>query len=132
MLRNIFKSTIRVTRRSWFISLLNISGLSIGIASFLLIFQYVELEKSYDDFHQNAERIFRVSHKFYKDGQLDFHAAATFPRVGPALKNEFAEVENSVRLMRKFRGGVVRYEDKSFREENLIYVDPSFFNIFSF
>ncbi len=89
-------------------------------------------EKSYDDFHINSANIYRVSQLFLKNGTLDFHAGATFATVGPAMKDDFPEVLDYCRFLRKWRGGVISYQEKSFKEENLVYVDPSFFEVLSY
>ncbi|MEQ9425185.1 MAG: ABC transporter permease [Cyclobacteriaceae bacterium] len=132
MVRNYLITSYRNLVRNGFLSILNIAGLAIGIACFLLIFQYVQWEKSYDAFHHQPENIYRVSNQFLKNGDLDFHSAATFPLVGPAMKSEFPEVLEQCRLMRKWRGGIVEHENISFEEGEVTYADASFFKIFGF
>lgn len=80
-------------------SILNLLGLTIGIASCLLIFKYVAFERSYDNFHPNADRIFRVQESDYQNGRFVVNWATTSPAIGPALKKEFPEVEKTCRLM---------------------------------
>lgn len=132
MFKNYLITTFRNFQRNRFTSYLNIIGLGIGMAVFLIISQYVYWEKSYDQFHANKNQLFRVSHIFYKEGEVDYHGAGTFPKVGPALKADFPEVEEACRLIKKYRPGIVRYENQFFREENLYYADPSFFKLFSY
>ena len=132
MLRNYLLTTFRnIIRRKGF-SALNILGLSIGLASSLLILQYVKDELSYDDFHENAEHIYRVQYDAYRDKELVFQCATAFPKVGPALKAEFPEIQNTCRLYLRYGGGVVRYNDISIKEDNIFTVDQSFFEMFSY
>lgn len=132
MLKNYLFSTLRyITKRKGF-SILNILGLSIGLAASLLILQYVKDELSYDDFHENGENIYRVQYDFYQDGERVFQCATAFNKVGPALKADYPEVENFCRLYLRYGGGVVRYEDISIKETNIFNADESFFEIFSY
>lgn len=132
MLKNYLFSTLRyITKRKGF-SILNILGLSIGLAASLLILQYVKDELSYDDFHENGENIYRVQYDFYQDGERVFQCATAFNKIGPALKADYPEVENFCRLYLRYGGGVVRYEDISIKETNIFNADESFFEIFSY
>ncbi len=129
---NHFKTAARFLAKNRSLSTLNVLGLAVGIAAFLLINTFVFNELNYDLFHSKKDRIFRISQKFFRNGTLDYHGAATFPRVGPALKAEFPEVQDQCRIFKKYAPGTVRFEDKAFREENLYYADPSFFEIFDY
>jgi putative ABC transport system permease protein len=132
MIKNYLLTAIRsVTRRKGF-SLLNVLGLSIGLAASLLILQYVKDELSYDDFHVNGEQIYRVQYDFYRDKELVFKCATAFPRVAPMLKADYPEVENTCRLYLRYGGGVIRYEDMAIKEDNVFTVDQSFFEMFSY
>src|SRR5687768_3870433 len=106
MLKNYLLTTLRsISRRKGF-SLLNVLGLSIGLASSLLILQYVKDELSYDDFHTLGDRIYRVQYDYSRDGQTVFQSATAFPKVGPALKAEYPEVENTCRMYLRYGGGI--------------------------
>lgn len=135
MLKNYIRSAIRNFQKNKGFSFLNIIGLAIGIASSLLIMQYVKYEKSYDTFHNDSDRIYRVQYNGYSNGNLNFECAAAVPAVGPALKDNFDEVIEQVRLLPT--GAVVSYNDPStgfvsFREINNIQVtEPSLFKIFN-
>ncbi len=132
MLRNYLLTTLRnIARRRGF-SALNILGLSIGLAASLLILQYVKDELSYDDFHTNADRIYRVQYDAYRDKELMFQCATVFPKVAPALKADYPEIENTCRLYLRYGGGIVRYNDISIKEENVFTVDQSFLEMFSY
>lgn len=132
MIKNYLVSGVRALLRHKTFAVLNVFGLAVGIAAGMLILQYVEHELSYDSFHQRADRIFRVDHRFMKNGQLDFGSARTYPRVGPAMFADFAEVENFCRLVPEYRGALVRYNEIAFHEENVWYADSSLLTMFTF
>ena len=129
MIRSFFTTAVRHLIKNGAYTLLNIGGLSIGLACFTLIGLWVKNEFSYDSFHKNADRIYRVAGTF-TDESGQFDQAVTCIPLAPALANDLPEVENTVRL--DMNGAVVRYGDKQFSERDIIAVDPSFFDIFSF
>jgi putative ABC transport system permease protein len=132
MLKNYLLTTFRnISRRKGF-SILNILGLSIGLAASLLILQYVKDELSYDDFHKNADRIHRVEFDAYREGKQIFKCATAFPKVAPTMKATFPEIEDATRLYLRYGGGVVRYEDVSMKENNVFQAEQNFFSIFSY
>jgi putative ABC transport system permease protein len=132
MFKNYLLTTIRnIARRKGF-SVLNILGLSIGLAASLLILQYVKDELSYDDFHTKADRIYRIEFDAYRNGQQIFRCATAFPKVAPMLKTDLPEIEDATRLYLRYGGGVVRYEDISIKEDNLFQAEQNFFTIFSY
>ena len=131
MIKNYFKIAWRNLWKNKTFSAINIFGLSIGIAAFLLIINYLRFEYSYDDAHVNKDRIFRVpmviSEKDGKEQTFSF----TYPTVGPAMKKDFPEMQESARFRRQ--GGIVRHGDQKIIEAGtLYYADASLFNIFSF
>ena len=133
MVKNYLISAIRNFRRNSFFSTLNIIGLAVGIASALLILQYVQYEKSFDRFHSKAEDIYRIQYNNYQNGKLTFECAAAVPAVGPALKNNFPEILEFVRIMPA--NSVISYQDpvlglRSFRENRIQIADESVFKIF--
>jgi putative ABC transport system permease protein len=132
MLKNYLLSTLRnITKRKGF-SILNVLGLSIGLAASLLILQYVKDELSFDNFHANGENIYRVKYDYYKDGQRVFECATAFNNIGPTLKADYPEVENICRLYLRYGGGIVQYNDISMKETNVFIADQSFLEMFSY
>lgn len=116
-------------------TLLNITGLSLGLVASLFIWQYVKYERSYDTFHEKAADIYRVQYNQFQNGKLRFECAAAVPAVGPALKNNFPEVKQFTRLFPV--SGVVSYESPdhglvSFMEEKMQITDTSVFDVFDF
>ena len=132
MLRNYIKIALRNLQKHKGYAFINIFGLAIGITASLVILQYVKYELSYDGFHENAEDIYRVQFNSYSQGTLEFESATAFPRVGPAMKDEFPEVEEYARLFLRYGGGIVRYEEVSNKEDNVFQADQSFLTMFSY
>jgi putative ABC transport system permease protein len=120
--RNLFRNRIS--------SIVNILGLAIGMAAFVLIIQYVRFELSYDNFHNNQENIFRIQQDRYNKGELTTQWAAGCSAVGQALYENFEEVENFTRFQKW--SGVFSYGENKFREEEIYIADTSFFEVFSF
>lgn len=131
MIKNYFKTAWRNIRKNKTFSAINIFGLSVGIAAFLLIINYLRFEYSYDDAHVNKDRIFRVPMVIAEKGGKEQTFAFTYPTVGPALKKDYPEIAEAVRFRRQ--GGIVKQGDQKFIEQgSIFYVDPSVFNVFSF
>jgi len=131
VLLNYLKLTFRNIKRYKIYSFINLSGLAVGLATAIVIGIYVFTELSYDKFHKNLHRIYRVGTDFEFGGGGVRLASTNFP-LGPVLKTEFPEVENSVRLRRLADKTPVQYLEKHFLEEDVFYSDPSIFKIFSF
>ncbi|MEZ5070128.1 MAG: ABC transporter permease, partial [Bacteroidales bacterium] len=113
-------------------TLINIFGLTIGLASSIFILLYVINELSYDRFHENSDRIYRV----WIEGSMpatEMRHAVTAPPMAQALLNDYPEVENAVR-MRKSGGWLVKKGDRRFMEteEDFAFADSTFFDVFSF
>jgi putative ABC transport system permease protein len=107
--------------------IINILGLSIGMAVCLLIMQYVSYENSYDRFHDDFENIYRVQFNIYRNGNLQVECAAAVPAVGPAMKDNFPEV---LEFCRAFPiNGIVSTPEKSFRERKMQIADPFFITL---
>ncbi|MFW5721181.1 MAG: ABC transporter permease, partial [Bacteroidota bacterium] len=109
---------------------INIAGLSIGIASCILILLFVNDELSYDRFHKNSESIYRV----YIEGQFGNNAVRspyTSNILAQTMQEELADVELATRFIKVSRR-FVKYEDKSFIEKRFFYGDENFFKLFSF
>jgi putative ABC transport system permease protein len=129
MFRSYFISAARhlVKNRSY--AVLNILGLSIGLACFTLIALWVQNELSYDRFHEKAEHIYRVG-GIFTDESGKFNQAVTCTPLAPAMISDLPEVEDALRI--DINDAIVRLDNKQFVEDDILGVDPSFFNIFSF
>jgi len=113
-------------------SFLNILGLAIGVASSVIIFQYVLFETSYDSFHSKADRIFRIRFDYYQNGESEGSGASTYSAVGPALQQDYPEVESFARLMPFNEGAVLTYHNQAHFEKKIFYAEASFLKMFSF
>lgn len=129
MIRSFFTSAIRHLLKNRSYTLLNIGGLSLGLACFTLIGLWVKDEVSYDLFHNKADRIYRIAGTF-TDESGQFDQAVTCIPLAPALVNDLPEVENALRI--DTNDAIVKQGDKQFSEDYILGVDPSFFDIFSF
>ncbi len=127
MLRNYFKIAYRNLVKNKLFSLINIMGLAIGLTCSIIILLWVQDELSYDKFHKNHNRIFRVLQEMPFTEKVNW--AINQGPLAPALKADIPEIEDASRVA--YGGWRIRYADEQFTE-NGIYVDPSFFNIFSF
>ena len=129
MLRNLIAHSLRSFKRQRSYILINILGLSIGIACSLLIAIYVINEASFDRFNEKKDRIYRIVLNGKMGGQ-EFVGAFTCAPIGPTLLNEFPEVEDYLRLTG--RGPtVIEYDDLTFTDDNIVESDSAFFNFFS-
>ncbi len=130
MIRNYLTVALRNMLKHKFYSGINILGLSIGIASCLLILLYVVDELSYDRFHAQADRTYRIGLEASLGGQ-NFSSPITAAPMAAALVKDFPEVEAATRLYR-LDGEVTRYGNKAFTEKRVAFADSNFFNVFTF
>jgi len=128
MFKNYLKIALRNIRKHKGYSFINIAGLAIGVAACLMLFLWVQDELSYDRYHEKADQIYRVISQSEAEGQTRRFARTSAP-VGPALVNDFPEIEKSVRFARN--GFVVSYQNKRFMEQ-VYFTDPEIFDVFTF
>ena len=132
MLKNLLNVALRNMRKKWLFTLINIVGLTVGIACFFLIIVNVRDEFSYDKFHVNGNRIFRVAlERIYPTNRI-FYAIIPYS-IGDAIVSDVPEVERMTRVLSMGGGNTValQYQDKTFEEKALIFVEPGFFKFFS-
>jgi len=132
MIGHYLKVSTRNLARYKTYSLLNVLGLAIAIASSVAIFEYVLFETGYDSFHSNADRIFRIRFDYYQNGQSEGGSASTYSAVGPALEQDYPEVESSARFIASGYGAILTYNNKAYNEKKILYAEPSFLKMFSF
>src|SRR5680860_480008 len=109
-------------------SFINIFGLAIGIASFVLIMLYVRYERSYDKF-EGSENVYRVYMDYLEGGKYVPGDANAYIVSGPTLKESFPEISDFVRL-RRMKGLVLLHDNAIFDENTGALADPSYFDIF--
>ena len=129
MFSNLIKHSLRSFKRQRAYVIINILGLSIGIACSLLIALFVINEASFDKFNVKKARIFRIILNGKIGGQ-EITGAYTPSVMGPTLPNEFPEVEDYLR-MNAIGPSVVEYGNQTFTDNNIIAADSTFFNFFS-
>src|SRR5215470_859037 len=98
MIQNLLLTAFRNIKKNKFFSLLNILGLAIGMAVFLLTAQYIKFERSFENFISNRKNIYRVSLTAYRNNQLIVASAENYPGVGPAVQKELPDVVSYARL----------------------------------
>jgi len=131
MFKNYFKTALRHFWKNKTSSAINIVGLTIGLTCCLLIALYIQHELSYDDFEKNGKRIARVIMEYqFAGSSASTKGNFTSVRVAPVLKQNFPEVESSIKMTQYER--VVRYQEKMINEKKFLYADSTFFDIFSF
>src|SRR6187401_2336105 len=129
MFRNYLKTAFRNLGKNTLYSGINIIGLTIGLAACLLIGVFINHELSYDKFNANAERIVRVTME-YKNAETVNKIATTGTKVGPQFKRTFPAVEEYSRTF--ISHGIIKYREKIFDEQRILFADQPFFKIFSF
>lgn len=130
MIENYLKIAWRNLNKHRFFSLVNICGLAIGVATFWVIALYVTDEWSYDRYNEKADRIFRVvQHGKWSTGS--FNLALTSIPYAPALKADYPEVEDAVRIDME-GGGKIVYNDKQLVVNDISFTDKSIFNVFTY
>ena len=129
MILNYIKTAYRSLVKNKGFTILNVLGLSLGLASSLLIIFYVVDELSYDRYNVSANRIYRVNEDL-KLGENNVLYAVCMPPLAQTLKNDFPYVENTVRI--KNAGSLhVRKGVTNILENRVAFADPSLFSIFT-
>lgn len=129
MFKNYFKTAWRNLVRNKVFSIINITGLAVGLTACFLIFLYVRFETSYDNFHTKADRIYRVVTDTKTPTETIRQGITTGP-LAINMKKDFPEVEDAVRLSRdEF---LVRKGDIKFQEKRTLLADSTLFNLFDF
>lgn len=126
MFRNYLKFAWRNLLQHKVYSFINLAGLTIGLASSILILLWVQNEMSYDQFQKNGSRIYRVVSEFG-----DAKNAANSAGMPAGLQAEIPMVKNTVRIQ-PANSTLLTIGDQKFQEENVFYADPSFMDMFSY
>ncbi len=129
MLKNYFKVAIRNLLKNRQSSLINILGLAIGLAGCFLISLFVLDEWKFDQHHPEKDRLYRVYTQSF-GSSMGGMMASTSPRMGPALKETFPEVEESLRVYNIRQKYLFKNEDEEYFEEKGLIVESAFFDFF--
>jgi putative ABC transport system permease protein len=129
MIKNYFITAWRNLFKNKVFTLLNISGLAIGITVCLVIGVWLQRELSFDNFHPNGDQIFRLSNTFKSESE-SFSQAPSGPAFGAQLPKQLPAVKSACRIF----GDEVKfkYGNNQFIESNTIIADSNFFNFFGF
>ncbi len=132
MVRNYFKVALRNLQKHRFYSVINVAGLSIGVACSLMILLYVANERSYDSFHEDAAQMYRLTQEG-RFGENEYNFPTSPAPFAGALISDIPEVTDAVRL--RGRGSYIVSNPETgeyYKEGSVIYADPNFFEFFSF
>jgi putative ABC transport system permease protein len=130
MLRNLFISSYRFFIKNKTSSLINIFGLSVGLASCILIFVYISFELSFDNYHSNKNNIYRVVRHNLSNSGEEYNDETEYP-LGEFLRLSFPDIETIARTHLS-EERIVRVENESYLEDNLLFAEPDIFKIFDF
>lgn len=129
---NYFKTSIRHFTRQKLTTLINISGLALGVTCLLLAVLYWVYERGYDRFHQQSDQLYRITTSLVERQGGDYKRTGGTGQVqGPAFKASVPEVLDYVRLLGGDIYGDVRYEDKV-QKLQMLFVDDNFLELFDF
>lgn len=130
MLRNYWNIAIRSLRKKLSNTLIIILSVTTGIAVFIFTSIFVYHEKSFDNFHEYRNRIFRVQQNHYTKNELTNSSASANFGIGQDMAASFPEIEHYTILLKNI--SILRKDDKVFKEERSAFVSEDFFNVFSF
>ena len=133
MLRSYLTLALRSLFRYKMHSSISVLGLAIGFACFIIVFVFIAHEMSYDAFHEDPERLYRVRSDMIekRTGTRSSYASAEYS-MAPLLKSDFPEIKDIVRVHRYLEVISVHYQGNYFLEDQVYFTDPTFFEFFSF
>ena len=130
MLPSYVKMALRVIRKQKQFSVINTLGLSIGLACCLLIFLYIFHQLQFDQFHPQADNLFRITYEV-SNKDSENHYAVSVPGLIPTLQETYPEIEQAVRVSAG-EEKVVEIDSRLFNEQNYFHADSTFFDLFGF
>ncbi len=131
MLTNYIKIAIRNILRNKLHSFINIIGLSIGMACVILLFLFIRDELSYDKYHSKHQRIYMVQANV-KSAAVEKYRIYAPPALGPALKDEYPVIEESVRTFSPVSIYFIEPKGEVIKEDGIAYADPGIFKVFDY
>lgn len=129
MLKNYFKTALRNLKRNKTYSVINIMGLALGMTCAIFLYLYIQDEMSYDQYHQNIDRIYRVTTQNVKQ-ESSHHLAVTSAKLAGVIKKEAPGVAQVARVFRAGSNNLLEYKEKKFNQL-LPYADSSIFQVFT-
>src|SRR5215204_3345080 len=137
MIKNHFKTAIRHFGRNKLFSLINISGLAIGISASLVIYLIVQHEWSYEKFHKDGDRIFRVVSE-EKSPDMTYHNSGVPVPTGKAVREEVSGLENVTHFITAYSPEVSIPKTGNQppvifkKQKNIVYADEYYFKVFNY
>lgn len=132
MFSNHLKIALRNISRRKLYTFINVFGLAIGLAICLLILLFVRDELSYDRYHAEADRIYRVLSEWKRPDGEAVRTPYSEYRLATALETDFPELESIVRFGPNRGSSLVEFEDQAYQEDRIFFVDPEVFDVFDF
>jgi putative ABC transport system permease protein len=132
MIRNYIKVALRNLLKHKGYTFINILGLAVGIAASVLIVLYITHEMSYDKFHENADRTYRITADWSNQGDSRIHQLGTPYILAQTIREKYPQVGSITQLSGPVGDLILRYKDTAFKETDAFCAEPSFFDVFSF
>ncbi len=130
MLRNYLTTVLRNFRKQRLYSFLNVFGMAVGLASAFLIALFIVDDLQYDDYHEHADRVYRVAREWIdENGEPTLSLARISAPIAPALEREFPEIEEAVQIWGN--GGVIGYQGEHFNEPDFFFAGADLFEVLS-
>ncbi len=129
MIRNYFKIAWRNLRKNKVFSIINITGLSVGVSSFLLITLYVLDELNYDRYNVHANQVYRIDNHI-KFGDFSYNGAQTPAIIGPVFEKDYPQIQQYVRF-KNYGGFVIKKGSENLKEDKGVYADSTVFDVFT-
>lgn len=131
-----FNSHLKIAWRSLvkdkFYTVLNVLGLALATAAFLLIIYFVRFEYSYENFYKRADNIVRITMDLYKGNEFVTTDCETHPPLAPLLKKDFPEVVNAARIQMGEEVSQVKIGAERFPVAKVFFADPAAFQVFNY
>lgn len=130
MFSNYLKLTLRNISKQKSYSLINVLGLALGMTLCILIFRWAQYEKSVDTFHEKRENLYLIR-TWQTYGEQKYLGSGSVPALGPALKTEFPEVIDAVRMQNGQNEVLLQFGEKKLKQDWKL-TDPTIFDIFTY
>lgn len=129
MLKNYFKTTLRSFRKNKAFALINLLGLSVGLAASIFILQYAFFQLSFDKYNSKSDRIFRVMNERFEGNQMIQRGQITYSAVGPQMAEDYPEVVNYTTINTMGTNFFI-YDNQPQEISSILMLEPSFFEMF--
>ena len=130
MIKNYLKTAWRNLLKNKFYSLINVTGLSIGLTVGIMVLLWVQNELSYDRFHKNADNIYKINSHLGTGTSAQVWDGSPGPLM--VFSKQIPEIKQVVRINNVFEQTLFTYGDKKIKESRLAFVDSTFFSLFDF